>query len=321
MDRTRIAYLIQKFRSNQATREEIAELEKFWQVAQEDDTLFNVLTDEEKEATRTAMLRRIRSRIAATERRTATRPALSWTLRIAASVTVLVALAVFYFADSSSENLYRTAYGEQHSVLLPDGSEVVLNGNSALRYAATWKDTQDREVWIEGEAFFEVTHKVNNQKFIVHTPGGMNVQVLGTKFNVKVRRGRAEVMLQEGQVRLEIEKKTSTEQLTLVPGELVTLVNDQISRSKVSANEYAGWKENRLTFDQTPLYDIAAMLEDTYGMQIEFSDSVLSGRRLSGEIIADNARDILDAIKETMGLTIREYNDRLIFATTENKAN
>jgi hypothetical protein len=63
-------------------------------------------------------------------------------------------------------------------------------------------------VWIGGEGFFDVTHTINHRKFIVHTQNDMDVRVLGTKFNVRIR-SETEVMLQEGKVNLEIGRQKS----------------------------------------------------------------------------------------------------------------
>lgn len=65
----------------------------------------------------------------------------------------------------SGQLSYSTGYGETAQLLLPDGSEVSLNGHSSLHYPASWRNTADREVWLEGEAFFKITKKENHQKF------------------------------------------------------------------------------------------------------------------------------------------------------------
>jgi len=317
MDRNRIAYLIQRFRSNEATREELDELETFWNLAQRDDSVFNVLTDEERESIRLSMLRDIRSKIASIEAGSSARqtnfPVLSWAAKIAASVTLVVVIALYFFRADGAMNRFETAFGEQRVISLPDGSVVTLNGNSMLRYTSSWDGDQDRVVWMEGEAFFDVSHKQNDQRFIVRTEGGMNVQVLGTKFNVKVRRGKAEVMLQEGSVKLEIERQAVKKSLMLSPGELVTMDDDAVSKSFVEADKYVGWKEYRLFFDQTPLSEIAHLLEDTYGLKVMFEDKALSERRLSGEIVAADATDILSAVEEALGVLIERTDDSVTF--------
>ena len=316
MDKVRIAYLIQKSRSHQATQQETDELEALWLLAQSDQTLLNNLSEEERESIRVAMLHNIKQKIFSEKSREMTvrhnSPALSWALRVAASVTVIAAITFLWLQNRQQhQNEFRTAYGEQMTVRLPDHSLVVINGNSSLRYNRGWDDA-NREVWIHGEGFFEVTHTEDNQEFVVHTEGGMDVQVLGTKFNVKVRRGKAEVLLQEGKVRVDVADDDAGTSMMLQPGELVVLENQQFQKTAVKAEEYVSWKENRLFFEQTSLRDIAILLEDTYGMNVIFQDSNLAGRRLSGEISVDNASDIVEAIKESLDIGITHDGNTIV---------
>ena len=127
---------------------------------------------------------------------------------------------------------YATLAGEQRTVRLPDGSVVVLNGNSRLTTAATWNDQSPREVWLEGEAFFRVSHlsrvanlpvaqATGNAKFVVHA-GELNVSVLGTTFNVVNRpEGFNKVTLNSGKVLVEHTTLFRHDELLMTPGELV----------------------------------------------------------------------------------------------------
>jgi len=317
MDSDRIAYLINRFRSGEATPQEIDELESFWYLAQSDDTQFNALDESERESIRIAMLQNIRSQMSdMTERvheQSANSPVLSWVWKVAASLTLIVAVAFVWTSVFRSEKIFRSAYGEQMTVRLPDKSLVVINGNSSLKYITGWDERHDREVWIEGEGFFEVTHTLSDQKFIVHTESGMDVQVLGTKFNVKVRRGKTEVMLQEGKVRLNIEQDPANEGLELKPGDLAVFEDAQLETKTVSAKEYSAWKDNKLFFDQTPLADIAILLEDTYGLSVVFEDETLATRSLSGEISADSPLDIIRAITVSLDIEVTHDQERIVF--------
>lgn len=322
MDKNRIAYLIQKLRSHQATPDEADELEAFWQLAKSDRTQFDALSDAERNAIRVAMLEKIRDRIFQLDKVSVDKrrnlPVLSWKVAIAASVSFLIAIAFFLNKTVNANEHFQTAYGEQSSLQLPDESTVIVNGNSSIRYSDQWNVDEDREVWIDGEAFFDVRHTSNNQKFIVHTPGGVDVQVLGTRFNVKVRRGKTEVMLEEGSIRLHVDKDQFDESMMLVPGELAVLSGDRLKKSQVKAAEYTSWKENKLLFNQTPLRDIALLLEDTHGMSVVFEDSAMMDRKLSGEITANKTVDIIKAIEESMAIEILQDGSRVIFQQEKN---
>ena len=100
-------------------------------------------------------------------------------LAIAASLAGLIALGAGFWMLSQQDIIYKTAYGETKTVELPDGSKVTLNTNSNIRIKHAWNAEIPREVWLDGEAFFKVSHQGNNQKFVVHTQDNVDVEVLG----------------------------------------------------------------------------------------------------------------------------------------------
>ncbi|MEJ7830748.1 MAG: FecR family protein, partial [Segetibacter sp.] len=126
-------------------------------------------------------------------------------LRIAAIFggVVLIALALL-FNKKDKPVLVKTDYGNLKSVVLPDSSLVVLNANSTIKFSNKWGKSKSREVWLQGEAFFNVRH-INKdssyiekyEQFIVHTDE-LIVEVLGTSFDIRQRRGKTEVVLETG---------------------------------------------------------------------------------------------------------------------------
>src|SRR5580698_9260450 len=174
----------------------------------------------------------------------------------------------------------KTGYGEIKNILLPDSSVVVLNGNSSLRMSSTWTETGGRQVWLEGEAYFQVQKKASTaEKFVVHTRE-VDVEVLGTKFNVNARRQRAVVSLEEGKVRLSmngvvtsvLEKKAA---LVMRPGQVAEV--DEDLQTKVNEDRTigarSGWARHEFHFDNTSLGEIASMIQDTYGYDMVVEDS------------------------------------------------
>jgi ferric-dicitrate binding protein FerR (iron transport regulator) len=206
MNHEKLAELIKRYRSGTATAEEIALLEKIWSEAASPTPLTNDHTKEQLEDIERQMFFAIKSEIHKRELRSRRsvfyRPTL---YKVAATLLFLMAVSLWWYSSSQGLLEIRTAFGEQRSVTLPDQSSVVLNGNSTLRYASHWDKDSPREVWIEGEGFFSVIHTKSHQKFVVHGVSQLNVEVLGTKFNVKTRQSDSEVMLAEGKVKLELE--------------------------------------------------------------------------------------------------------------------
>jgi transmembrane sensor len=314
MEKERITYLVQKLRSGKASLDERNELEELWQ-ANLDDSSFRSIPEDERQAIRQAILAGVRDKIGELEKEKHRQRFLKttvWSLRIAA-VLALVAVSFLFTRKTGDPVTLSTGYGEQKNLILPDGSSVVLNGNTSIHYDQSWNETSDREIWIEGEGFFDVVHSKNHQRFIVHTNNDLSVQVLGTKFNVKVRRGKTEVMLEEGRVRLVRGTDEKVDTLTMKPGELAVIENGKILNGAVNSTRYTSWKNGKLYFDQTPLIEVAKILEDTYGFVVVFKKKSLVDRKLSGEIQAKKGKDILAAIRESLNIEITEDGRTLLF--------
>lgn len=313
MEQKKIAQLIEKHHSGQLSPAERKELEDFWEWASKDDTLFNAIPEMERERLKLAMKNKIFSSI---ERRQDKRSGFllqtSWPMRIAATL-LIGALTFWIFYNPVQFKEVYADYGQQSNIALPDGSTVILNGNSSVRYKESWDADENREVWISGEGFFDVKHTPGHQKFIVHISNTINVQVLGTRFNVKNRRGKAEVMLEEGKVQMNMKQPGISDTITLKPGHLVTLENQVFARSVVNSSRYSSWKEKKLYFDQTPLFEVAKILEDTHGYQVEFKDESLKNRKLSGELQSGKVEDILIALQETLQIQITKDGNKLLF--------
>jgi len=234
-------------------------------------------------------------------------------LRTAAAMLLfgILGLSVFLYLQPG-QTVINTAYGETKTVSLPDGSVVTLNANSVLRYAKNWKASAIREVWMEGEAFFKINHLHQSgpvkpgQRFIVHAEK-LNVEVLGTTFNVKNRRGRVDVALVNGQVGVEVDGKNDP-LLKLFPGELIMFAaNEKVIRKKrVSASDYTSWQKGELHFNKTPLSDIFTLIEDNYGYQVIAKDARTGSRQLSGTFSLSSEDAFFRALSISLGISFQK---------------
>jgi ferric-dicitrate binding protein FerR (iron transport regulator) len=127
---------------------------------------------------------------------------------------------------------YRTAFGETKIITLPDSSTVILNSNSLLRLKSAWKSTTPREVWLDGEAFFSVIHKKNNQPFKVKPvrtwPSKCWEQPL--MFTIETRQ---KLCLNSGRIQLSLPDVQSGEKIMMKPGELVEYGEKKFVKRKV----------------------------------------------------------------------------------------
>lgn len=239
-----------------------------------------------------------------------------WWYKLAAACLLVAAVLVFTILNQGNMVTVQTAFGESRTLFLPDSTKVTLNANSTLRYAVDFNRNK-REVWLDGEAFFAVVHKIDNRNFLVHTEE-LQVEVLGTRFNVNSRRGKSKVVLEEGKVKLDIPagkdgKKNAA--MFMQPGDLVEVSKEtrKVEKKKVEVDNYSSWRQNKLVFVSMSLEEIAAMLEDNYGYEVSFEDEALKDLRFTGSASVDNLQELLQKLSKVFGLRIRQEGKKLVF--------
>jgi ferric-dicitrate binding protein FerR (iron transport regulator) len=216
---------------------------------------------------------------------------------------------------------YHTAFGKTRQIVLPDKSVVILNSNSTIRYASQWNSREVRQVWVEGEAYFSVTHTENNQKFQVTTPSKMVVEVLGTEFNVKDRTSGTQVVLKDGKVKLLLTHIGKEKQVMMAPSEAVSLTKTAsgYTKKRVDPSQYLSWTQHKLIFKNTPLTEIKTLLEETYGLTVKIPDESLLEQQISGSVPSDNIESLLFALSESFNYQIIQQNNQLLFLERTSK--
>lgn len=228
----------------------------------------------------------------------------------AAAVVLLVSsVGLGWWYQATAELMHETTYGQLQEIRLADGSVVTLNANSSLKVAQNIANNPTREVWLTGEAYFDIA-KRQGAKFIVHTPEA-NVEVLGTEFNVNTRRAQTNVVLHEGKVQLTAANRPA---VVMTPGDLATVTpkSPQIQLRRVQPDRYDAWKESYMLLDGKPVPNIITELEDTFGVTIKLENAKFADAHLTGKLrtkVADDCIDnlaiILDADVEKNGNTYR----------------
>lgn len=235
-------------------------------------------------------------------------------LRIAAMVLLVSSAGVaFWMIKYNSKNEVVTAFGELRTVTLPDNSVVILNGNSKLTYSNNW-DKQSREVWISGEGFFNVKHLNKDprhikttERFIVHC-NDVNIEVLGTSFNVRNRHNKTNIGLVSGKIRLEYLDSVlkNNRLLVMKPGDYVEYAQKHLVAQKKLAvpEKLTEWTNHQLSFNNATLAQISEIMTDDYGYHIDFSNPDLAGLKIEGEISVSNVEELLETISTTLSVKI-----------------
>lgn len=228
---------------------------------------------------------------------------------------LLSAWLLYLFVLKTDRIKYETTFGTTTTIELPDHSVVTLNGNSRIHYRKEWEHGQEREVWLEGEAFFSVSQTADRQKFVVHT-SNINIEVLGTEFNVNNRRGQTKVTLNSGVVRLNGKAAgTNVKDVIMHPGEQASLNEHQdFQVRKVDTRQYTTWKDNVMIFDHTPVEEIAIMIEETYGLKVVLRSDFIGYMELSGSLPANDINALLGMLRETLDLEVTSNDNQVIIS-------
>lgn len=242
-----------------------------------------------------------------------------WMIRTAVAAGILATAAVWYYMQPVRTKAVSTSFGQLKKITLPDETEINLNANSSIQFPGSWKKDKPREVFLTGEAFFVVKHLNTNkdsvavnEKFIVHTDK-INVEVLGTSFNIKERRGKSEVSLEKGSLRVQV-KSDSLKQLLLVPGELAEYnhITKELKKIKDNPALHKDWTEKKMLNNNTTVADILEKLEDMYGYKVVLKDSSVAARRIDGVIPLRNENNVMFILSNMLNVDIKKINNQLI---------
>jgi transmembrane sensor len=221
------------------------------------------------------------------------------------------------FSDNMETSI-KTPFGKTQEVTLPDGSRVLLNANSHLRFSKNWSKTEDRRVWLNGEAEFSVKHydlkQGVAQKFVVYTEG-VKVEVIGTRFNLMSRGEKCKLALYEGKVDLLLTKHPEQESISITPNEVVQIDNGAVVRiSEIKKVEvYQAWTKEHFEFDDTPLSEVALLVENTYGVKFVFKDKDLKTKRLTASIPDDNVDILVKIMANIFNIKAQQNGKEITF--------
>jgi ferric-dicitrate binding protein FerR (iron transport regulator) len=215
----------------------------------------------------------------------------------AAAATVALLVGAFslmrqplYIAQQTAQNT--------DSLLLPDGTKLYLNAHTSVKYPRHFKGNS-REVFVQkGEVFVDVKH-MPEKPFSVHLKN-VDIQVLGTSFDVKQTTKGVNVFVQSGKVKAIY--KNSKRSVILTPGEEaeMLLAETTISTKHHRNNNPIAWKTGYLTFDDAPLAEVAHVLEDYYKVHIVLKNEALADKKLLATFHKESISEVMDILSKTL---------------------
>ena len=211
---------------------------------------------------------------------------------------------------------FQTAPGASDSVLLPDGTRVLLGPGSRLDAAAGYGDDA-REVRLSGIALFEVVHD-DARPFTVQA-GRANVRDLGTVFTVSGGEGgEVRVVVTEGTVAL---GDGDGGEVTLAAGDRAVLRPDgdpAVERGAATADDLA-WTTGRLVLLDEPMARVAVELARWYGIELSFAEPSLAERRLTATFEDETAEQVLELIALSLGVSIERRGDTAVVTSSRER--
>lgn len=237
-------------------------------------------------------------------------------LKVAAVVAVTVACGLyFHLADKkellSAENTISVPMGQRVNLKLPDGTSVWLNACSEIVYPAVFSGKK-REVKLNGEAYFEVTHHAESP-FVVRTEK-CSIEVLGTKFNVEAYSGsdNFSAALMEGSVKV-TDNVSSSSPVLLKPDQEVRLKDGRLSVSSIHDYDHFRWREGLVCFKDMNFNELMKRFEKCYGIRIFVENEYLAGYTCSGKFrISDGVDNALRILQRDAGYTFERNEDNSI---------
>jgi transmembrane sensor len=243
------------------------------------------------------------------------------------------------FAVNTSNNEVVVKRGSKSRLLLPDGTQIWLNGDSKLIYDQKF-NADTREVELQGEAYFDVT-KDKNRPFIIHTKA-MDIKVLGTVFNVKayIEDKTTEASLIHGSIEASF-KDRPDEKIILKPNEKIVFANNgqlSITQKRVGANKNiivqptpiititkityeanrkdslvaeTSWTKNTLVFHSETFEDLASRLERWYNVKIKFENEAIKQIKLTGTFEKESIQEVIGYLSSTARFSYKINKDEI----------
>lgn len=213
------------------------------------------------------------------------------------------------------KNTIDVPYGKRFKLNLSDGTMVYLNSGSSFTYPVSFIDGIDREVFLSGEAFFDVSSDSLNTFKVVST--GSYVEVYGTKFNFKDYQedNFSEVILTEGSLGVK-NTISNSETIVLRPGDKakVNYAGEGVEIKEVNTMLYTSWIDGRIIFRDENINNMITKLERIYDVIIINNNDKLNDEYINATILTEteSIENVLDYLEEIYNLNYKIINNKII---------
>ncbi|WP_138476937.1 FecR family protein [Dyadobacter bucti] len=212
--------------------------------------------------------------------------------------------------------------GKKMSVKLPDGSVVALSPASRISYAHTFINNKKREVYLSGEAFFDVEKDALNPFFVY--AHGLVTRVVGTSFLIKTTEANVEVLVRSGRVSvlamkdIDSQNNRNTELLLTPNQQAIFSTKDNLISKSISSMPLELIKpetQSGFVFQDQPVHKVFATLEKVYGIPIVYDSAVMEKCSLHVELSNEPFFTKLDIISQTIGASYRVSDGQVVVSS------
>jgi len=317
----RLLYLFGQYLENKCTRKELEEFfgyirnaehnerlrqlirETYRQTVKEDVPATSVDSKGQLVFTEPAWLRKLETPIRRPRRRVRTVLVLALTIAFTAAALWISVKGAHRNTATATVSLTRksTDRSESKFILLQDSTQVWLNAASALEYPDQFNDKK-REVYLTGEAYFDVKH-ADKIPFIIHT-GNVSTTVMGTAFNIKAYPGQQDITVSVSRGKVSVSRKDGW-LATLTKGQQLRVAKEGTAmiEKNIRAEGVAAWQQGNILYDDETFAGIIADMERTYNVGITIQNTSIGDLKVSTsfkrEIGVEQALQVLCKLTDT----------------------
>ncbi len=202
-----------------------------------------------------------------------------------------------------------TSFGEKKEYILPDGSKVLLNACSTIKFPQQFQG-KNREIELNGEAYFEIVHD-KKKKFLIKTDNFI-VKVLGTKFNVKSYTEQETALVSVKSGKVEVELPQASMKLTANEQVQIQANGNEFIKKKEDNSRTLAWIQSKLYYQNATIYDITKDLEHYYNCQFKYSENQSFNNRISGQHDNKSLEAVLQSIEYITGIKYKIEGDTIL---------
>ncbi len=311
MDKEYFIELLNKYLQQEATEEECDLLLLHYNLFDQEPEILDALTNEQKLELKSEIDYNIRNIISTENNLIKNNHSLSRKIWISiisvAAILFIVFAGDLYFTDQKHLNKSSvisrfSRVKENRLIQLPDGSTVIVSPGSKLNYPSSFDGLAKREVYLDGQAYFDVKHNPS-KPFIIYT-GKLKTVVLGTAFEINAWSDESDIRVTVSRGKVKIQDENNRVLKIISPNQQITYntLNENIIQKEVNLPEYLAWKDHDLLLSDVTISEASALLEDRFQVKILIGDDHLKSKRFTTTVLKEERI-------ETILNSIAEFND------------